>query len=374
MDSRNLEKIISLRHDLHAHAELSNEEVWTKDHLMKFLKDNTSLEIVDRGAWFYSYYRSNNSDKTIAFVADFDALPIQEDLDISYKSINKGVSHKCGHDGHAAALAGLCLELDKEGSDKDVYCIFQHAEEIGTGAKEAASIVEEKGIDEVYKIHSANYHKGGGFPEGSVIYSYGINNYASTGINIKFLGKESHASLPEDGRNPAFAIAKLVSFIEDFTKSNLDRNFLATIIAINLGGKNYGKSPGYGELSMTVRAEKEDFMKLCIEKILKRADELVKDYGLDMDIEYSDYFPEVYNHKKNIDKVKQAAKNLKLELFESGPARSSEDFGYYTQLTKGAYFMIGNGEGYPQAHTKEFDYNDKILEPSVNMFKELLKI
>ena len=105
-----------------------------KQHLIEFLKTHTNLEIVDRGRWFYAIYHSKVGRRNIAFRADFDALPIEETINLPYGSECPGVSHKCGHDGHAATLCGFALEIDQNGSDNNVFFLFQHAEETGDGA------------------------------------------------------------------------------------------------------------------------------------------------------------------------------------------------------------------------------------------------
>ena len=138
MKQENLRAIIQLRHELHAHPELSTREVWTRQHLIDFLKAHTKLEI---------------------------ALPIEEGLpELPYASQCAGVSHKCGHDGHAAALAGLALEIDQNGCDKNVVFLFQHAEETGEGAVECVDTLAKLGIDEIYAFHNMS-----GFPRHSVI-------------------------------------------------------------------------------------------------------------------------------------------------------------------------------------------------------------
>lgn len=78
MDIVNYKKAVALRHELHANPELSNKEVWTKQHLMDFIKSNTSLMIVDKGDWFYAAYHSTEGKKNIGFMADYDALPMDE--------------------------------------------------------------------------------------------------------------------------------------------------------------------------------------------------------------------------------------------------------------------------------------------------------
>jgi metal-dependent amidase/aminoacylase/carboxypeptidase family protein len=86
MEKKNSELIKQLRHELHQHPELSNQETWTKQHLIDFIKANTRLEIVDKGLWFYAIYRAGKDKKNIAFRADFDAIPMQETLDLPYAS------------------------------------------------------------------------------------------------------------------------------------------------------------------------------------------------------------------------------------------------------------------------------------------------
>ncbi|MCP1144470.1 hypothetical protein [Lysinibacillus endophyticus] len=112
MKVQNYELAKKLSHELHQHPELSNEEVWTKQYLMEFLKANTNLELVDKRNWFYAIYRAGVNKPNIAFRADFDALLMDEVIDLPWGSKIPGTAHKCGHDGHSATLAGLALEID----------------------------------------------------------------------------------------------------------------------------------------------------------------------------------------------------------------------------------------------------------------------
>ena len=136
MQREHLEEITALRHRLHERAELAMEERQTRETLIRFLKERTALEVEDRGRWFYAHYRSGNrAAPALAFRSDFDALAIDEGPGLPDRSRNAGISHRCGHDGHSAALAGLALEADKLGAGRDLYFIFQHAEEIGGGGE-----------------------------------------------------------------------------------------------------------------------------------------------------------------------------------------------------------------------------------------------
>ena len=107
MKAENLEKIIELRHRLHREPELSGKETGTIRMLSTFLRENTSLEVISRDGWFYAVKHGSSETPPIAFRADMDALPMDEGTDLPYASINPGIAHKCGHDGHSAALCGL---------------------------------------------------------------------------------------------------------------------------------------------------------------------------------------------------------------------------------------------------------------------------
>jgi hypothetical protein len=145
MDEENLRKITKLRHELHSLAELSMHETKTKARLMQFIRENTDFTVHDCDQWFWCRKdREEESGMTpIAFRADMDALPIDEQLDLPYASLTPGVSHKCGHDGHCAVLAGLALELTGAKLRRPVVLIFQPGEEIGAGGKMCAQLIPE---------------------------------------------------------------------------------------------------------------------------------------------------------------------------------------------------------------------------------------
>lgn len=363
MDKENLRKIIELRHELHQHPELSGHESGTKRRLMDFLEANTRLAVVDCGRWFYAS-RYVEGTKAIAFRADMDALPMAETISLPHASLNPGISHKCGHDGHSAALCGLALELSRLDVRRSVYLLFQHAEETGQGARECSGFLRERSISEIYAFHNWS-----GWPEKSIVVKKGVCQFASAGITLKFEGKSSHASEPEKGRNPAFVIAKLIAAIEE-----MNDDVLCTIVNIKVGGKNFGISPGDGEISLTIRAEREQEMRKFYNSVINKADELAAANSVTLTKNGSDYFTETSSDSHCVERVKAAAKILGLEVIDMAePIRASEDFGRYTKLIDGAMFYIGNGENYPAIHTPEYDFNDKILETAVDMFTEIFK-
>ena len=391
MDRENLEKIKRLRHELHAHPELSMKERETKRRLMEFLRENTKLFIEDRGHYFYAYANGKNEElEPIAFRADMDALPMEEKAGLPYGSKNPGVCHKCGHDGHCAALCGLALEADRLGTDRPVYFIFQHGEEIGGGGEECAGLIREKGIRRVFAFHNMS-----GYPEGQVLVKSGVTQCTSKGLTIYMEGTPAHASQPEDGKNPAAALAKLALAIEAMAggqqgeenagqgesiaapgeNSSFGGFVLATIVELSAGGRNFGIAASKGSVSVTLRADYERDLNRLEEGIRETAQRLAKQYGLALSFEEQDFFPETVNDPEAVSLVRRAAASLKIPVRElSQPFRASEDFGYYLKQCPGAIFYIGNGEDHPQLHTAEYDFNDGILERAVDLFFALLRV
>lgn len=133
--------------------EKSGEEIKTKACLMAFLKENTSLQTEDRGSYFFVYAKAPGAKMPpVAFRADMDAVCAHDGKP----------GHFCGHDGHSSILSGLALILDKEKEklSRDVYLIFQPAEETGEGAAVCRELIKEKNIERIYGLHNIP-----GYPE-----------------------------------------------------------------------------------------------------------------------------------------------------------------------------------------------------------------
>lgn len=367
----NLEEIVALRHALHRHPELSGRETWTKAHLMAFITDRTDLEIVDKGTWFYALYTPEaENQRPIAFRADMDALPIDEAPTLPYASEVPGVSHRCGHDGHSAALAALAVAVSQRPQpfQRKIYLVFQPAEETGQGGEACAAFLKAAGVEEVYAFHNLN-----GYPENSIVLREGLSQPASEGLTIHLTGTPCHASAPEQGRNPAFIIAHLIERVEAIAKRPYATLVFCTVVNVVVGTKDFGISAGEGELSVTLRAEDERDMQGIEQELRQYAEDLADRDGFQVDFEIHDYFPETRNHTKNLQKVREAAKKTGHPVIEMPDLwHASEDFGYYLKAMPGAIFYIGTGENYPPLHTEHYDFNDAILKTARDMFLALI--
>ena len=354
------ELILELRQQLHALAEPSMLEYKTKALLMQFLREHTSLEIVDCGSWFYAIHKGEGRQAPIAFRADFDAVLCQDGCE----------RHLCGHDGHSAILAGLGLALEGLATKRDVYLLFQPAEETGQGAALCSSLLAEQQIEEIYGLHNLP-----GFAEKEILLAYDTFACASTGMEISFTGAPSHAAYPEQGRNPALLIAQIITNLQELLQKPHQGIVLGTVIGVDLGSKSYGLSAEKGLLRLTLRAERPEEYAALVDGIKNMALQGAAEQGLQCTIGFIEPFPATVNNKQCVNKVAKAAQEIGLSTgFLAEPMRWSEDFGYYLQKTQGAFFGLGCGLQHAGLHTADYEFNDNIIESAVALYLKLVEM
>ena len=352
------DEIRTLRSRLHRIPEPAFHETQTKAMLMDFCSGIPEMEVTDRGEWFYCRRKGKDPENAIAFRADFDAVA----------GTDGSVGHFCGHDGHAAILAGFGKYLAELPPERTVYLIFQPAEEIGKGAQKCADLLAEKGIREIYGFHNIP-----GFPKNSILLREGTFACASTGMEITITGAPSHAAYPEDGRNPAKVIAELILHLDAYLQQPHRGVVLGTVIGVELGSSAYGVSAGKGILRLTLRAEEPEEYDQLLHSVCETAKKKSESQGMTCRIRYEDPFPATVNKSACVRKVEKAAEQLGLALCRpSEPFRWSEDFGYYLQKTDGAFFGVGDGETHPQLHTAEYEFPDGIVETVIRIYARLL--
>lgn len=352
-------EIIQLRKVLHTLAEPSMQEYQTKALLMRWLKEHTDLHVVDCGKWFYAEYKKETEKKAIAFRGDFDAVLCQDGQ----------ARHLCGHDGHSSVLAAFAKELSDLSPDRSVYLIFQPGEETGEGGEICSSLIEEKGIQEIYAFHNIPGKK-----ESEVLLLKNTFACASTGMELIFTGCPSHAAYPEQGKNPAMIITEMIRYADQLVKEPHKGIVLATVIGVDLGSSSYGVSAEKGSLKFTLRGELQEEYDLLVRRIREKALMLAKEAEMDCQIRLIEEFPATENTPACVKKVQDAAEGLKLAFsYPEEPFRWSEDFGYYLQKTKGAMFGVGCGEKHPGLHTEQYEFNDEILGTVVELYKELVR-
>ena len=348
--------ILELRRALHRCPELSGQEVKTKALLQDFLRAHTTLELYPCGEGFYCAHREKDPQKpAIALRADFDALAAPDG----------GAAHLCGHDGHAAALCAVALALEGKTLGRNVFLLFQPAEETGAGAAPCCALFQKEQVGEIYGAHNLP-----GFPEGTVFTRPGTFACASRGVTLRFLGAPTHAAYPENGKNPSLAVGKLLCALPELAApAHYSGMTLCTVIGAELGEKAFGAACARAELWLTLRAEHNADLEQLRSSVLGCAKALCEEAGLDFSYEEQDVFPATENDPACAEKVLSLCGGRTLEI----PMRWSEDFGHYLLHVPGAFFGVGAGQTCPPLHTKNYEYPDALLEPTANAFLKLVE-
>lgn len=364
-----------LRRDLHQHPELSGKEKHTSRKLIDFIAAFSPDEILENigGHGFCATYVFAARGPEIAIRCELDALPIDEVNPFAYASVTSGVSHKCGHDGHMAIVAGLAAWLStrpfKAGK---VRLLFQPSEENGQGAQALLSDVKMADFspDYIFALHNLP-----GYPLHEVLVVRQQFSATVLSLAIYFEGLVAHAAQPEKGRNPSLAINEASIAIQQLVNPDpADRDYaLVTPVYTRIGTPDYGMSAGDGEVHFTLRAWREERMSVLLESITGIISSVSKKHQLSYRTQQFDYFPTVINDEQCNEMIIEAAKHhgYNVSVLDQ-PMCFGEDFGFFTQKGKGAMFGLGAGVQTPPLHNHAYDFPDALLETGTSIFKRII--
>ncbi len=371
-----LEKIITFRRELHRHPELSGQEQETARRVEDMLKESEPDQILSGlgGHGVAAVYRGIHPGPDLMFRCELDALPVREASGFDYDSLAPGISHKCGHDGHMAILAGIAGAMKgyRDFSGR-LILLFQPAEETGAGA---AAVVKDPLYDLIRPDFIFALHNWPGYPQGHLVLREGTMFSASLGLQLEFTGESAHAMAPEEGRSPIEAIKTLHAQLGHLHNPDKDSDefSLITTVGLNIGGDDHGVSPGRGKLSLTLRAYCQDILDTLTARVLAEAEKTAASHSLRLDISTEDVFPETRNHPACVAVLKKAASMEGIPMIEKKKGlASSEDAGvlFRTARTGGAIFLLGNGEDSAPLHSFDYDFNDSLLESGIAIFSRI---
>jgi amidohydrolase len=371
-----LEELIQLRKELHKHPEVSGNESKTAQRILDFLAKYKPNQVITNlgGNGILAIYKGKEDGKSILFRCELDALPIQEINLFNYKSIYEGVSHKCGHDGHMAILCGMAKTFHENPLAKGtVMLLFQPAEEDGNGAKR---VLNDSKFEAIKPDFSFALHNLPGYKKHQIIVKENTFTCAVNSMIIKLEGKTSHAGEPENGINPALAIAEIIQVFN--SKINNDvaskKYYLITPIYISMGEKAYGVSAGYGEIHFTVRSNSNAQMKSIESNLEQNVKEITSKFNLKTEINWMQSFQANENNVQAVNYIRNAASNLNLDILEKEqPFTFGEDFGIFTQHFKGAMLGLGSGKNTPSLHNPDYDFPDEIIQTGIQLFHQITK-
>ncbi|WP_294952787.1 amidohydrolase [Sulfurovum sp.] len=361
-------RVTEIRHDLHAHPELSGHEEHTK-YLVKGILEASGYKITESNAHYglIADLVTDEAARTVAIRADMDALPIEEQTGKPYSSREAGVMHACGHDSHTAIALGTAIALAefKTSLPGNVRFIFQPSEE----SKEGGSIemIREgalAGVDGIFGLHAYPY-----LHTGEIGYKYGVMMASADIFTIEIFGRSAHGARPHEGVDAILVTAMIINSLNHIVSRRIDPLHPAVISLGTIeGGKASNIICDHVILRGTVRTINEE-VRNAIPEMMEAS---IKGICTSMDATYNfDYEfgqPELINDNKMVDIVVKEAKKIIGEehcIDLESPVMGGEDFSEYLKIVPGAFFRLGTcneaKETCVSQHNSRFDVDDDAL-------------
>ena len=358
-----LEQIKGWRHHLHKHPELSLEE----EHTARFIADlvkSWGYEVAE-GVGKHGVVASltaGSGTKSIGLRADTDALPIQEDNNLPYKSEVAGVAHLCGHDGHSTMLLAAGEHLARTRNfDGTVRLIFQPAEEIMAGgpAMIEDGLFERWPVDAVFGMHNMP-----GLELGKLHFRDGAMMAAVDNWEIELTGKGSHGSMPELSIDPVVAGSALVMALQTIVSRNMSpHNSAVVTVGAFLSGNAGNVIAQSAILRLSIRTTTPEDRKLVLGKVRSITKAQADSFGCGHEIREGVPGAVLVNDAAETAKAASIARDAFGDdaVMYPGPSYlGSEDFAFMLQKKAGTYCLLGNGDT-PMVHHPQYVFNDAIL-------------
>ena len=370
------EEVIAIRRYLHQHPELSFVEYNTSKYVCSKL-DEFGIEyvsgIVETG--IVAYIKGNNPEsKTIALRADLDALPITEENDVSYKSVNEGVMHACGHDVHTSSLLGAAKILNevKDQFDGTIKLIFQPGEERLPGG--ASLMIKEGVLENPTPKSIIGQHVYPQLETGKVGFRSGMYMASTDELFMTVKGKGGHAALPHLNVDPILITAHILTALQQVV-SRMSHPTAPTVLSFGKVIANGATNiiPDKVELEGTFRAMNEDWRAEAHVKMKEMAESIARGMGGECDFRIEKGYPFLVNDELITEKAKESAIAYlgKENVIDLDLRMTGEDFAYYSQITPACFYRLGinnsNKDITAGLHTSTFNIDEAAIETSIGL-------
>ena len=378
------EKLISWRHDFHKNPELSNREFRTSEVIAKHL-ESLGIEVTRNVGvnGVVGILKGNKKGKVVGLRADMDALPITENNNLPFMSINNGVMHACGHDSHMAILMATAEILSKNRDfDGTVKFIFQGAEEGPPPGEEGGArmmikegVLKNPDVDAIFGLHISSL-----LPMNKVYYKPKGFFASSSRFTIKVLGSQTHGGTPWLGIDPIVITAQIINSIQTIISRESELTKEPAVISFGKveGGNRFNIIPSEVNLTGTIRSLDYGMRDYIKKRIIELSEGIATSYGGKAIVEIEDGADITYNDPYMMDKMlpslRSSAGNENVIL--SNAKTIAEDYAYYLNEIPGFLFELG---GYntnelrkaPPHHTPDFFIDDSAMLLGVKVMTNL---
>lgn len=342
----NFEETVEMRRYLHQHPEPSFEEKETAQYIVEKLRSfgiEDIQENVGNGYGIVAKIKGAYPGPTIAFRADFDALRIQEENKVSYKSKKEGVMHACGHDTHTATLLSVAQVLfnHREDLHGNVVLLHQNAEEVLPGG--AKSMVEAGAMEDVDYVFGQ--HVQALLEAEKIGYTPGYAMAAADFFNISIQGKGGHGAYPHDTIDSVIIATKIVEVLQTLVSRAINplHPAVVTVSTIQAGGEANNIIADTAMIKGTVRTYQEEARDTIQREMEVMANSIAGMYHATCKVNYIRGYDSVYNHPEETSRFVSLMKEKFGEdnIVERDPTMGGEDFGYFSKVKPGVFFNVG---------------------------------
>jgi amidohydrolase len=378
-------KLIEQRRDFHMHPELSNREERTSRIVAERLRA-LGLDDVRTGVGKYgvvAVLKGSKPGPVVAVRADMDALPIQETIDVPYKSLVPGVKHACGHDVHTTVELGVAEVLSKmrDQISGSIKFIFQPAEEGAPQGEEggASLMIKEGALENPRPSAIFGLHTMPSIEAGQIAYHSGPAMASSDRFTITIRGKGSHGAQPQLGVDAVTIAAEAVTAIQTIRSRRIDplEPLVITIGTIK-GGERYNIVAGEVKMEGTMRTFNEEVRSSAQEMMRQNLAGVTSAHGASFDLVFDSPNPVTYNDPRLVEETLPTIRRLvgDANLIAPKPFMPSEDFSYYQKVIPGFFYYLGVGnkaKGITAAwHTAQFDVDEESILVGVKVMTNVL--
>ncbi|MES2690537.1 MAG: M20 family metallopeptidase [Bacteroidota bacterium] len=363
--------IVAVRQHLHQHPELSFNEFNTQKYVIeqlgiigieqvKVMADTGVVALIEG---------KDPGKKTVALRGDMDALPITEQNDVEYKSVNEGVMHACGHDVHTSCLLGAArilyeLRNDFEGT---VKLVFQPGEEKLPGG---ASIMIREGVLSNPDVNSMiGQHVMPLLPVGSVGFRSGLYMASTDEIYVTVKGKGGHGAMPHLNIDPVLITAHLITALQQLV-SRMGNPAMPSVLSFGKVMANGATNviPNEVKLEGTFRTMDEKWREEAHQKMVKLAEGLAESMGGSCEFDIHKGYPYLQNNPEVTRRAKQAAINYLGEdkVVDLDIWMAAEDFAFFSQQVPATFYRLG-------VRNEEKGITSSVHTPTFNIDEEALK-